>query len=322
MNQELLKLGTRASRLALWQAHSVQKQLVERGHQVTIVPISTTGDQVQNRYLHEIGGKGLFVKEIEQALEDKTIDLAVHSLKDLPAEIDSRFDLSAYLPREHPHDVLIMQSKQFQTINLDLIFSQLNGAKIGTSSLRRQSFLKHLNPSIETHPLRGNVDTRLEKLANSSLLDGVVLAYAGLHRLNLNLSDFSVFALNPETFIPCAGQGIICVQTLVQSFASSVVEKLNDPSAALAARTERRILKLLGADCKLPFGCYAKVENKMVTSIDCIVLNLKGKICHVRLDGLNLTQPDPEVEKRLIEKMIANNLNKILTDLNLAHVKC
>ncbi len=320
MINKTLKIGTRGSRLALWQANFVKQLLTKLQINSTIVPISTTGDQIQNRYLHEIGGKGLFVKEIEQALKDNTIDLAVHSLKDLPAEMNSAFNLSAFLPRENPHDVLILKSPQFKNISHVEAIAQITGLKIGTSSLRRQCFLKHLNPGVMCLPLRGNVDTRLEKLKKNSELDGIILAYAGLHRLGLDLAEFSVIKLTPEYFIPCAGQGIIAIQTRTSNDEEKLISGLNNPDSKLAAVIERRILQRLGADCKLPFGCFAKVENNLVTSIDCVVLNLEGLSCHGRLANLKLEQPSADVEELLIKKMKSQNLNKILRDLNLTEI--
>ena len=194
--------ATRESRLALWQAEHVKALLEEQGHNVTLLGMTTKGDQILDRSLSKVGGKGLFVKELEVALEDGHADLAVHSLKDVPMELPDGFSLACVMEREDPRDAWV--SGRYASLS-DLP----QGAVVGTSSLRRMALLRALRPDLKIEPLRGNLDTRLKKL-DDGLYDGIVLAAAGLKRLGLGDRIRAVF--EPEQMLPAAGQGALGVK--------------------------------------------------------------------------------------------------------------
>ena len=189
-------IATRESRLALWQAHHVQSLLQSQGHQVSLLGMTTKGDQILDRSLSKVGGKGLFVKELETALEEGRADLAVHSLKDVPMELPAGFSLACVMEREDPRDAWVSASYPN--------FSDLpQGAVVGTSSLRRVALLRALRPDLRIEPLRGNLDTRLKKL-DEGQYDGIVLAAAGLKRLELESRIAQVF--EPTVMLPAAGR--------------------------------------------------------------------------------------------------------------------
>ena len=190
-------IATRESRLALWQANHVQALLAQQGHQVTLLGMTTLGDQILDRSLSKVGGKGLFVKELETALEDGRADLAVHSLKDVPMELPSGFALACVMEREDPRDAWV--SPQYPTLQ-DLP----QGATVGTSSLRRMALLRALRPDLKIEPLRGNLDTRLRKLDDGEA-DATLLALAGLKRLGMEGKATQILAI--DDFLPAVGQG-------------------------------------------------------------------------------------------------------------------
>lgn len=198
-------IATRESRLALWQAEHVRALLQEKGHTVSLLGLTTTGDQILDRTLSKVGGKGLFVKELELALEEGRADIAVHSLKDVPMDLPEGFALACVLEREDPRDALV--SPRYESLD-----ALPQGAVVGTSSLRRVVLLRALRPDLRIEPLRGNLDTRLRKL-DEGQYDAIVLAAAGLKRLGLE-SRIRV-AFDPDTMLPAAGQGALasrCVQ--------------------------------------------------------------------------------------------------------------
>ena len=194
-----LRIGSRGSQLALWQSNHISALLRGMGHTVEIEIIHTTGDKITDVALAKVGTKGMFTKEIEEALAEGRVDLAVHSLKDLPTEVPAGFELAAITRRENPHDVFLSR-----TVNA--ISALRQGACVGTSSLRRQAQLKALRPDLDIHPLRGNVDTRLRKL-ESGEYDGIILAAAGLHRLGR--MELVREVLTSEVMCPAAGQGAL-----------------------------------------------------------------------------------------------------------------
>ena len=243
-----IRIGTRGSRLALAQAGSVAAALRELGARVQIVSIRTEGDRRPDARLAEVGGKGLFVREIEQALLARRVDLAVHSLKDLPAETPAGLELAAFPPREDPCDVLVTRTEA----RLEDLPA---GEVIGTSSLRRRALILAARPDLAIVPLRGNVDTRLAKLAGREC-DGVVLAAAGLRRLALDPPH--VCRLDVDTFVPAVGQGVLALE--IRDGDASVrdlVAGLNDPSTEACARAERAYLRRLGASCNTTMAAHA-----------------------------------------------------------------
>ena len=247
-----LKIGTRGSTLALAQARAVADALRALGAEVEIVPMRTEGDRRFAARLAEVGGKGLFVREIEDALLGGRIDVAVHSLKDLPAELPDGLTLVAFPHREDPRDVLVSADGA----GLDELRA---GATIGTSSLRRRALLLAARPDLVVEPLRGNVDTRLAKLAAGEC-DGIVLAAAGLRRLAL--APAHAHALPVETFVPAVGQGILAVESRAGDVTTGrLVGRLDDADTRACALAERSYLRRLGASCNTPMAAHATLDR-------------------------------------------------------------
>ena len=264
-----LRIGTRGSQLALFQANWVKDQL-SRAHpdlNVTLVKIKTTGDKIQDVPLAKIGGKGLFVKEIEESLLQRKVDLAVHSIKDVPTEFPQGLHLSVITKREDPRDVFI--SREGRTLK-DLP----RGAKIGTSSLRRQAQLLHFRNDLELIPLRGNLDTRLKKLKTMNL-DGIVLALAGVRRLGLEERVTEI--IPADISLPAIGQGALGIETRIDD---KPVEEhlrfLNDRDASIAVTAERAFLKKLEGGCQVPLAAYARPEGTTLR-MDGLVGSTDGK---------------------------------------------
>ncbi|MBV9623901.1 MAG: hydroxymethylbilane synthase [Acidobacteria bacterium] len=247
-----LRIGSRGSQLAVWQAQHVAERLRARGHEVRVEVIHTSGDRVGQAALGRWGVKGLFTREIEEALAADRVDLGVHSLKDLPTEISEAFEVAAVLEREDARDALC--SNKYASLE-----ELPHGARVGTSSLRRQAQLKAFRADLAIHPLRGNVDTRLAKLARGEF-DAVVLAWAGLRRLGKTESVRQVLPVN--VMCPAAGQGALAVE--IQKGARELAEALaflNDPTARRETDCERALLKELGGGCQVPIGAYARWQN-------------------------------------------------------------
>jgi hydroxymethylbilane synthase len=256
-----LTLGTRGSQLALWQAHHVRDRLqaIHHGLTVRIEVISTQGDRILDRPLAAIGGKGLFVKEIEQALLDGTIDLAVHSLKDMPTEQPEGLALVAFPASASPDDALCARDPLASLSDLRA------GARVGTGSLRRGAQLKRLRPDLQIEGIRGNVETRLAKrFSTNDPLDAVVLARAGLERLGLWESGF--LPLGPPDLLPAPGQGVLAIETRADDTPTrSLVEPLNDRTAMLRVSAERACLAGIEGNCHTPFAAFAQVSADRVT---------------------------------------------------------
>lgn len=247
-------IGTRGSKLALWQANWVKEKLEELYPEIKIEieKIKTTGDKILDAPLAKIGGKGLFVKEIEEALLDGRVDIAVHSMKDVPTEIPKGLHIAAICKREDPRDAFLSRD--------GIPLKDLpEGAVIGTSSLRRTVQLKALRKDIEIRPLRGNVDTRIRKLIEGQF-DGIVLALAGLKRMGFEENIAEIFS--EEILIPAIGQGAIGIETRVDDeFVNDIVKPLNDPLTALCVSAERAFLSVMGGGCQVPLACHAKVVD-------------------------------------------------------------
>ena len=259
----VISIGSRGSPLALVQAREVQGRLAEACglglERIEIKVIRTTGDAIQDRPLAEAGGKGLFTKEIEEALLAGAIDLAVHSSKDMPTVLPQGLELSAFLPREDPRDAFIARAGHPSAKSLRELPS---GAVVGTASLRRQALVKHLRPDLKIMPLRGNVETRLRKLEASDF-DATVLAVAGLKRLNL-LAAVTSF-LDPDEFVPAVGQGAIGIETREDDAKTrALVSAINDADTATALAAERAFLAVLDGSCRTPIGGYARVSGGVV----------------------------------------------------------
>lgn len=250
-------IASRESRLALWQARHIQALLsaLHPHSRVDILGMTTRGDQILDRPLSQIGGKGLFIKELEVAMQEGRADLAVHSLKDLPMEMPDGFSLIAIPLRENPRDAFI--SNRFA--GLDVLPA---GAVVGTSSLRREAIVRAGYPQLRVEPLRGNLDTRLRKL-DEGQYDAIILAAAGLIRLGLRPRIKAL--LTPEQSLPAPGQGALAIEVLsTRTDAATWLAPLNDSETAHCVRAERAFSRALGGSCQVPLGGYARMENDVL----------------------------------------------------------
>lgn len=247
-----LRIGSRGSQLALWQANHISALLRERGHEVEIEIIKTTGDKITDVSLAQVGTKGMFTKEIEEALAEGRVDVAVHSLKDLPTQLPPGFELVAITTRVNPRDVLL-------SVKYDSVNALPKGARIGTSSLRRQAQLKVARPDLVIHALRGNVDTRVRKLEEGEY-DAIILAAAGLTRLGKLQLVREV--LSEEFMCPAAGQGALGIEIRAgDEEMRKHLEFLDDPAARAATTCERALLHKLGGGCQVPIGAFAETRG-------------------------------------------------------------
>ncbi|MGC1617051.1 MAG: hydroxymethylbilane synthase [Candidatus Acidiferrum sp.] len=257
-----LRIGTRGSLLAKWQAEFVRKLLFAgAGVEAEIVIIKTAGDKLQMSPLSQIGGKGIFIKELEEALLEETIDLAVHSVKDVPTDTPSRLMFPAVCRREDVRDCLV-------GANGAALATLRQGARIGTGSLRRQAQLRHIRPDLDVRDLRGNVDTRLRKV-ESGEYEAVMLAKAGLDRLGWSARITEIMA--PETFLPAVGQGAVAVECRVRDTeASEIVAGLDDAETRTAIIAERSLLAALHGGCQVPLGAWARIERGELVMEACV----------------------------------------------------
>lgn len=274
LNNGTLKIGTRSSQLAVTQAEETRRRLMQAHglaeDMIEIVPMSTTGDRIQDRSLSQIGGKGLFTDEIEAALKDGRIDMAVHCTKDMPSVLPEGLHLSTYLEREDPRDGFVGgTSKKL----LDLP----KGAVVGSSSLRRQAMIKRLRPDIEVVMFRGNVQTRLRKLSEGEV-DGTLLACAGLNRLGLH--DVITELLDPEVFLPAPGQGTLAIESRIgDTQIDSLLKPLKHRDTYIATACERAFLANLDGSCRTPIAGLALVEGDKV-SFRGMILSPDGSEMH------------------------------------------
>ena len=243
-----LTIATRESRLALWQAEHVQALLQAQGHTVSLLGMTTQGDQILDRSLSKVGGKGLFVKELEVALAEGRANLAVHSLKDVPMDLPEGFDLACVMEREDPRDAWV--SSTYAHLN-DLP----QGAVVGTSSLRRTVLLRALRPDLKIEPLRGNLDTRLRKL-DEGQYDGIVLAAAGLKRLGLGERIRHIF--DTAEMLPAAGQGALGIEVCSnRADVAQALVPMADATTWLAVTAERAVSRAMGGSCSMPLAAHA-----------------------------------------------------------------
>lgn len=301
-----IKIGTRGSKLALWQANWVKSALNQKFPRLSIELkiIKTQGDKILDVPLARVGGKGLFVKEIEQALLDRRVDLAVHSMKDMPAEIPEGLCIGAIPRREIPSDVLISRS--------GLKFSKLkSGSVIGTSSLRRGAQLRHSRNDIVIQPLRGNLDTRLRKLETENM-DAIVVAAAGVRRLNLaaRITEY----LDEEIMLPAVGQGALCIEIRENDPpVSEVISSLEHAQSRTIVSGERAFLNRLEGGCQIPIAGHGKVEN------DCFMLTgLVGEVDGSRLIKDSIAGPVESAEHlgvELAERLLDQGADELLEKL-------
>jgi len=260
-----LKIGTRGSKLALWQAEFVAEKLREKNFEVELVKIQTTGDKILDAPLAKIGGKGLFTKEIENQLADKKIDLAVHSLKDVPTELPKNFKIAAITKRAQPFDAFV--SEKFSALE-----TLPNNSVVGTSSLRRAAQILKLRPDLQIKNLRGNVETRLKKLSAGDF-DAIILAQAGLERLGYTSKIKKILT----EIIPTAGQGALAIEIRADDLQTqNAVKFLNDAETCTAIKIERDFLKTVGGSCQIPVGIFAQVDGDKI-SAKAIISSIDGK---------------------------------------------
>jgi len=304
--KKTIRIGTRGSKLALWQANWV-KDTICLGFpeiKVSIITIKTTGDMIVDRPLAMVGGKGLFVKEIEKALMESSIDIAVHSMKDMPGELPDSLVIGAIPKRENPFDVLISRG--------NLTLKELPaGARVGTSSLRRASQIKHVRPDLEIASIRGNLDTRLKKLASGEF-DATLLAAAGLIRLGMEdvISEY----MDEEVMLPAVGQGALCIQSRKEDRSMDpILALLNHPDTNTVVRGERAFLRRLEGSCHIPVACFGRLENGQVI-LTGVVASENGE---TMVKEVVTGKPEDVVKTGmdLAEILLARGADKILENL-------
>lgn len=292
-----LTIGSRGSRLALWQARHISGLLEQAGVETRIEIIKTTGDHLQTASLTQAGGKGLFTKEIEDALLAGVIDLAVHSLKDLPVETPAGLVIASIPEREDPRDAMVGKCMR------DLP----PGARVGTSSGRRAAQLRLLRPDIGIEPVRGNVDTRLRKLKEGQY-DALILAAAGLQRLGLESEIAEI--LSPEVMCPAPGQGALAIETRAADKAYEVCRALNHAPSSQAAICERAALAALGGGCQLPVGAFAEVTGAALR-LTVVVVAPDGSR-RLRAQGAAPAEDGEQLGRRLARELLARGAGSIL----------
>jgi hydroxymethylbilane synthase len=300
-----IRIATRRSELALWQARHVAEKLesLPQVSAVTLIPLSTRGDEILDKSLQKIGGKGLFIKELEVAMQSGDADIAVHSMKDVPAEMPEGFCIAAVLERANPHDAyLSADGTPFTAL--------APGAKVGSSSLRRQAQLKAMRSDIEVIPLRGNVNTRLQKLADGDY-DAIILASAGLERLGFESRITSEFDVN--LMLPAAAQGVVGIECLAnRGELREIFALLEDPRSRCTTAAERAVASALNANCQSPVASYATIENDSLT-IEALVASPDGaRIIRERASGR--TGDAEKLGRRVAEQLLAKGANELLVE--------
>jgi hydroxymethylbilane synthase len=301
-----LRIGTRGSLLAKWQAEFVRKQIFQTsGIEGEIIIIKTTGDKIQQSALSQIGGKGIFIKELEDALLDESIDIAVHSVKDIPTEIPPGMSFPAICRREDVRDCLVSG-------NGATLASLRQGARVGTGSLRRQAQLRHARPDLDVRDLRGNVDTRLRKV-ESGEYDAVMLAKAGLDRLGWThrISE----TLSPDVCMPAVGQGALGIECRASDEeTSAALDKLNDAETRSAIVAERSLLSFLQGGCQVPLGAWARIEgNELV--LDACVCSIDG-LQYVKQRATAPPEQARALGERMAHLLIDAGAQNILEDVS------
>jgi hydroxymethylbilane synthase len=307
------RIGTRGSPLALYQANSVAALLRDRtGMLCEIVVIKTSGDRLGEAPLSEVGGKRLFVKEIEDALLAGEVDLAVHSSKDMPALLPEGLAIAGVLPREDPRDALVLPAGHDVEQDLDRVQLALGATpRIGTSSVRRIAQLASFSSGARFLPIRGNLDTRLRKL-DSGDYDALVLAAAGLRRLGRG-ERISAF-LPVEVCVPAPGQGIIAIEVRQSDDrASAMIGAVEDTAAAVALKAERAVVDRLGGGCQMPIGAFAHATNDSTLSITSIVVSPDGSRS-VRATAQGSIRAPEQLGRRAADELLANGAERILDE--------
>jgi hydroxymethylbilane synthase len=299
-----LTIATRKSPLALWQANHVARALAEQGAVVELLELTTRGDKILDQALSKVGGKDLFVKEIEQALLSGEAQVAVHSLKDMPTVLPEGLSIAAYPKREDPRDAMV-SNKGYTLSTLP------DGAKVGTSSLRRAAQLLRRRPDLRIVPIRGNVQTRLRKMEEEGM-DGTVLAYAGL--LRLEMAHLATEVLELGVSLPAIGQGILAVETRDgDEQVNALVVRLDDPASRAAAIAERSFLHRLEGGCQVPIAGHARLSEDRIT-LEGLVASLDGKEIVQDVHSGSAREP-AKVGVELAERLLSQGAKKILDAL-------
>ncbi|HXA02903.1 MAG TPA: hydroxymethylbilane synthase [Cytophagaceae bacterium] len=300
-----IKIGTRGSKLALWQANYIAELLRKAGFETGIITIDTKGDKILNAPFAEIGTKGLFTEELEIKLRNQEIDIAVHSAKDMQSELDDDLMILAFTEREDANDVLVSYKKEISFTDKNLI--------IGTSSTRRRAILKHFYPHLELRNARGNLQTRMKKMEDGQF-DAMILAYAGVHRMNYD--QYIVQKLPLNIFTPAVGQGSIaieCTVSLNEEKKAIIRRTVNDSMTEICLLTERAFLRTLQGGCSIPAFGLARLEGN--------VIHMTGGV--LSLDGKTMIREEIRGDKKdtqklgveLAEKILALGGDKILEDI-------
>jgi hydroxymethylbilane synthase len=300
-----LRIGSRGSTLARWQAEFVRKQLFQlTGMEAEIVLIKTAGDKLQNASLAQIGGKGIFIKELEEALLEETVDLAVHSVKDIPTETPGRLFFPAVCRRDDVRDCLVS--------NRGALLANLKpGARVGTSSLRRQAQLRRHRPDLDLRDLRGNVDTRLRKV-DSGEYEAVVVAKAGLDRLGW--SQKITETLSTDICLPAVGQGAIAIESRVKDQEmAEILGKLDDEETRTVIIAERALLAALQGGCQVPLGAWARLERGELV-LDAAVCSVDGER-YVRQKLTGQPAQAAELGQQMAQMLVDNGAREILEEV-------
>lgn len=303
---KILRIATRQSALALWQANYIKAQLTQAYPtlKIELLGITTSGDKNLATSLNEIGGKGLFVKELEQALLENKAEIAVHSMKDVPMDFPLGLEIPVICRREDPRDVLI--SNRFPNLA-----ALPTGAVVGTSSLRRLCQLQALRPDLTIQPLRGNVDTRIQRL-DENKFDAIILAAAGLLRLGLaaRISEY----LPPSQFLPAAGQGALGIECRKEDHAThQLIQFLNDDVTHLCVKAERALNKQLEGGCQVPIGAYAQYQNDQL-QLKGLIGSLDGRIM-LKTELIGSAQQAEELGIKAAKELIKQGAEKILSGI-------
>lgn len=305
-----IRIATRKSALALWQAEHVADLLraLPEVDSVDLVPLSTRGDEILDRSLQKIGGKGLFIKELEVAMQRDEADIAVHSMKDVPAEMPEGFCLAAMLERANHADALVSpDGRQLQDLPA--------GALIGSSSLRRQAQLRMMRPDLRVEPLRGNVNTRLAKLDNGDY-DAIILAAAGLERLQFGDRISQLFT--PDEMLPAAAQGVVGIECLEEAVElRTVLAQLNHPESVLTTLAERAIARVLDASCQSPVATFAQVKGDDMTVSGLVAMPdgsrpIRDEVCGPAADAEQLGE-------HLAKSLLKQGAGELLAELEATH---
>ncbi|MFN3480381.1 MAG: hydroxymethylbilane synthase [Thermodesulfovibrionales bacterium] len=309
-----VNIGTRGSKLALWQAEWVASEIrkLRPDIEVSLIKIKTTGDKILDVPLAKVGGKGLFVKEIEEALLRKDVDLAVHSMKDVPTDFPPNLHLAAICKREDPRDAFISQKSKGSIFKYQGLDDLPRGAIIGTSSLRRSCQLLNRRPDLKIIQLRGNLDTRLRKL-DEGQFDAIILASAGVKRLGLEKRITSILPI--DVSLPAIGQGAIGIECRIDDeFINNLLSPLNDPETSVCVKAERAFLRRLEGGCQVPIAGYARMNDKSVLIMDGLVGSLSGdRIIQGHIEGKPENCEDLGI--KLAEDILSKGAKEILNEV-------